>query len=267
MRRFVARPANPVKGAFLPQVIQQIHDALSIPLPLAFALTAAAMASVGVVVAALNQSLALRLSSVLEIVAGGLLLGVTSTHLARHALDDGVALGASMMLCGALAGYLIGLWGTHEHGADSIKDSARSAGLTSLLAIAVHSLLDGGVYVASLQHDHAGHGGAAAGAGLILHEGAEGVIAFFLSLKFLRKTRSALIAALLAAAATTPAGTLIALWVGDLVGPSFLHVAFPLAAGFVGYAGLALLWPHVRRWLALAGVRQRPGERFDDGAD
>ena len=240
--------------------VHHMRDALSIPLPMTFALTAALMASVGVLLALLNREFALRVQGLLEVVSGLLLLGVTCTHLIGHAVEDGVLRGIFLMATGAFIGGLISHLAGHSHGEEQ-GAALKGASLASILAIGVHSLLDGGVYAASLGHDHGHmHGAATASIGLVLHEGAEGVIAFFLSYALLRSVIPACLTALFAAAVTTPVGTLAALWAGDVIGPAFLHIAFPIAAGFVGYAGCSLLWPHLRKSLSHLGVWQRRGQ-------
>tara|TARA_R100001086_G_scaffold244790_1_gene174966 strand:+ start:545 stop:1273 length:729 start_codon:yes stop_codon:yes gene_type:complete len=228
--------------------LHSVQEWLGIPMPLVFALTASTMALLGILLAVFNRRLALRAGGLLEIFSGCLLVGVTLTHLMRHALEVDPVKGAVLMMLGGLIVTSIGQLGGHLTSDDpEAGDANASARLASVIAIGVHSLLDGGVYVASLDHGHdAAHAGAAVGFGLILHEASEGAIVFFLCQGLFRRLSIAAAVAFLAAAATTPLGTIATLWAGGVIGPQFLQFAFPLAAGFVGCAGAALLWPHLR---------------------
>ena len=109
------------------------------------------------------------------------------------------------------------------------EGAALTFGYASIIALAVHSLLDGVIYAASFQEE-AFTGWFATG-GLLFHEFPEGVIAFFLLYQAGVGRLRSVILALIAAGATTVAGTVGANMLLDLTG------GLPLAAMLGGAAG------------------------------
>lgn len=215
-------------------IVESLEAALGVPSSLAFALAAAAMSFAGVCLAVFNRKLATRLGDMTAILGGVILLSVSVLHLMPEAL----AMNPSSYLL-APAGMLLGwLLGRLAHIAPR-ANAEMALLLVPVLAIAIHSTLDGFVYVASLGHDHGG--GAVTGVGLILHETPEGLLTYLLCAQAFQRRLSALVVALAAATMTTPLGAVIGLWLDHELGEVFVVSMYPVMAGLVLYAGGSLV--------------------------
>jgi len=174
--------------------------------------------------------------------AAGVLIAISLLHIIPRAL--GICSTASYFV---LIGFF-GLCATHlgvDRLAGDTPNSSRSwkTSILFLIGIGFHSFLDGIIYSVTFSFDTLT--GMLSAVGLILHEFPEGVITFVLLKRGGFGQRQAVIYSLLAAAATTPAGTLISY-------PLIRRVAFPelgallaLAAGALLYVGASHLLPDV----------------------
>lgn len=220
-------------NSVLEGIIHFIEEQFDIPLPLVFALTAGLFSLIGVTLAVANRKAAENLSKIAALVGGVLLCLITAFHLLPEAFLFGSSAGIYICL-GLLTGWLLDKTG---HSKDK---NIKKATITPILAIGLHSLLDGLVYVVSLEHSH--EGGLFAGSGLILHELPEGLLTFVLCLGFFKSYTRAIIVAIITAAISTPVGACLGLILDHQLGETFLHYAFPISAGLVGWAGVNLLY-------------------------
>jgi zinc transporter ZupT len=114
-------------------------------------------------------------------------------------------------------------------------------GLTPMLGIGFHSLVDGIIY--SVSFSVSIMTGYLSTLGMVLHEFPEGIVTYLLLLRSGFTVRSATYAALVAAAATTPFGMLVS-WplISTLPGPG-LGALLAASAGALIYVGATHLLP------------------------
>jgi zinc and cadmium transporter len=115
-------------------------------------------------------------------------------------------------------------------------------GLIPMLGIGFHSFIDGFVY--SIAFTVSVFTGFLATAGMILHEFPEGIVTYLLLVRGGFGERRATLLAFLAAAATTPAGMLIAWPLVHEIRGETLGSLLGLSAGALVYVGATHLLPH-----------------------
>lgn len=128
----------------------------------------------------------------------------------------------------------------HDRGNDNI-----TLGIIPMLGIGFHSLIDGVIY--SVTFNVSIFTGALAAVGMVLHEFPEGIVTFLLLERagFSRK-RSAVLA-FLAAALSTPLGTLMSFPFVSKIGQADLGILLAISAGALVYVGASHLLPAVER--------------------
>jgi len=229
----------------------------NIQTPLFFGLIAAFVTSIGLIVVAKRGNWSERHASLFALAAGGMLLTLTLTHIAPEAIERAPA--AWQLIFG---GYLAGLVLNYSVGAvfgDEETGMSRVGAATPVIAIAIHSFLDGIIY--SVTFAASFESGALASLSLILHEFPEGVIAFTILRRYGFSSRQSLIFAFLAAAATTPAGVIASGPFVYSLGNEMIGNLFAISAGLLLFVATGPLMsplksqPPVRSLLALgAGV-------------
>lgn len=129
-------------------------------------------------------------------------------------------------------------------------------GIVPVLGIGVHSFIDGVVYAVTYKVGL--FTGTLAALGMVLHEFPEGIVTYLLLVHGGLRPRSALWLALLAAAVTTPLGTLVSYPTVSRIGAPALGALLSVSAGMLVYVGATHLLPeaeHQRRpfaWAAFA---------------
>ncbi|ACT59225.1 ZIP family metal transporter [Hirschia baltica] len=212
-----------------------LENKFDIPIALSFSILAGIICFLGIMLAAFNRTIAERFSHIGAILAGFLLGLIAITHLLPESLSFGIL--ASLFIC---LGFLLGLYLDKVGHVDT--QHIGHVTLTPIIAIALHSFLDGMIYVVSFGHSH--EGGIFAGIGLVLHELPEGLITFILCFSLLKRLIPALTLAIFAAALSTPMGTIIGNILGHHWGEAFLAYAYPISAGLVSWASISLLKEH-----------------------
>ena len=124
-------------------------------------------------------------------------------------------------------------------------DSRYGLGLIPTLGIGLHSLIDGVVYAVTFSVGL--FTGTLAALGMVLHEFPEGIVTYVMLLRGGFSERAALGLALLAAAVSTPLGTLISYPVIQRIDASTLGVLLALSAGALLYVGASHLLPQAER--------------------
>ena len=216
---------------------------------------AAGMSAAGIFTMVAIGARAHRLSAYFSAFAVGMLSTAVLLHLMPEALADSVnawqwaAVGFIAM---AIAGMGIQLIFMRDPDGDTL-----AFGYASILALGIHSLMDGAVYAASF-HEEAFTGFLSV-AGLLLHEFPEGIIAYLL----LRETGLSSILSGIAAFATAGLTTIAGAF-GGYFAIEFLTAPSPsllygLASGALVYALLRHLIPHAaktprRRGYAVASL-------------
>ena len=140
---------------------------------------------------------------------------------------------------------------------DRPEEKARALGLVPLVGIGFHSFLDGIAY--SVGFSVAPMTGLLMALGMVLHEFPEGVMTYSLLLAGGYGQRRAIVLTLIAAAFTTPLGTILSYPLVDQLEPQTLGLLLSVSAGALLYVGASHLLPQIAgardrfTWLALAG--------------
>jgi zinc transporter ZupT len=131
------------------------------------------------------------------------------------------------------------------HVCDRPETAGYALGLVPLVGIGVHSFLDGVVY--SITFSVSTFTGVLVAIGMVLHEFPEGIVTYTLLIRGGFAERRAFVLAFLAAAVTTPAGTLLAYPFVSVMNPPLLGLLLALSAGALIYVGATHLLPQAER--------------------
>lgn len=201
----------------------------NIQAPLFFGLIAAFVTTCGLIVVAQKGYWSERHASLFALAAGGMLLTLTLTHIAPEAIERSP--NAWQLILG---GYLAGLVLSFTVGAvfgDEEAGPSRAGAATPVIAIAIHSFLDGIIYAVTFAASF--EVGVFASLSLILHEFPEGVIAFTILRRFGFSNRQSFVYAFLAAAATTPMGVIASGPFVYSLGSEMIGNLFAVSAGLL----------------------------------
>ena len=224
----------------------------SMQAPLIFGLFAAFVTSIGLLAVAMRADWSERYSGLFALAAGGMLVSLTLLHIAPHAFDYS-ALAPQFMLTGFVGGLILNrsIRAAFPEGDAGV----RAAAFTPIIAIAVHSFIDGVIYAVTFAASFTS--GVYAALSLILHEFPEGVIAFAILRRHGFGNRPAFLFAFLAAAATTPLGVMFASPFMYGLGEETIGALFAISAGLLLYVATGPLMepladqPPVRSVVAL----------------
>lgn len=125
------------------------------------------------------------------------------------------------------------------------KNPEFAIGLIPLLGIGFHSFLDGIIY--SITFSVSIFTGFLAAIGMVLHEFPEGIITYLFLLRGGGSPKQSFWLAFLAAAVSTPLGTLISFPIINQISPSLLGTMLSISAGALVYVGATHLLPQAER--------------------
>lgn len=203
----------------------------SLQAPLFFGLLAAFVTSIGLIVVSLRADWSARNADLFGLAAGGMLVTLTILHIAPEALArSGDA--PFFLLIGFLGGLLLNQ--AMRLVAVPAGEPARAhpgLALTPLLAIAIHSFIDGVIYAVTFATSF--ESGLFAAIALIMHEFPEGVIAFAILRAAGVSNRMSFVWAFFAAAFTTPLGVIVSGPFMYTIGENVLGHLFALSAGLL----------------------------------
>jgi zinc transporter ZupT len=128
---------------------------------------------------------------------------------------------------------------------DKPETADYALGLTPLVGIGLHSFLDGVVY--SIGFSVSIFTGALVALGMILHEFPEGIVTYTLLVRGGFSARRSFLLAFIAAAVTTPLGTLASYPFVSQISPSALGLLLAFSAGALIYVGATHLLPRAER--------------------
>lgn len=221
---------------------------LSLQAPILFGLIAALVTSLGLIAVAVRSEWTARQSGLFSLAAGGMLISLTLLHIAPEALLMNTRAPVFLLL-----GFMGGLMLTSGiSAAFPEKAGGRALALTPLLAVGLHSFLDGVIY--SVTFAASFEAGVYASTSLIMHEFAEGVIAFAILSRHGFRVKQALFLAFLAAGATTPLGALVSGIFLTGVGPGIVAALYALSAGLLIYVATGPLMQPLKEEPPLRGV-------------
>ena len=124
-------------------------------------------------------------------------------------------------------------------------DSKLGLGLVPLLGIGFHSFIDGIIY--SITFSVSTFTGALAAVGMVLHEFPEGIITYLLLIRGGFAARRALVGSIIAAAISTPLGTLLSYPLVSQIDRPLLGTLLALSAGALVYVGATHLLPQAEK--------------------
>lgn len=207
-------------------------------------LGAGALSVAGVAFALLAATMAKRVTDLVGLAGGVVILITAITHLAPEAVAAG-NVEVAFLIAGAVVG--IGLEVLYRTRSTPSPSTERIGAWLGLIVLGIHSTLDGAVYTAVFWHGE--DSGLMTSLGLILHEAPEGVVAMALALQAGLKPPVAATAAVLASSVTTPLGWVMAHAIGES-GHGVMQAMFAASAGLLLYVGWHLVaggWRALRR--------------------
>ena len=208
--------------------------------PLFLSFLAAFIATVGLIVVAVRSDWSLKYAHLFAVAASGLLLTMVILHLAPEAMA-GHKQAPLYMLGGFFLGLLVN--DVLRMVLPSTDSRSLAAGLTPLIAIGLHSFLDGMIYTVTFSKGF--ETGILATLGLLIHEFPEGIITFALLRGAGFSNRHSFIMAFIAAALTTPLGTVIAIPLIQTSTEGSLALMFAVSAGLLLFVSTGPLMAHM----------------------
>ena len=206
----------------------------------AIVLGAGALSVAGVAFALLASTIARRVTDIVGMAGGAVILFVGLTHLAPEAFAAG-NVERIFLFGGAVVGILLEVI-FRARSASSPGTESAGAWL-GIVVLGLHSTLDGAVYTSVFWHGESS--GLMASLGLILHEAPEGIVAMALALQAGLKPPVAAVTAVLASSVTTPLGWVIAHAIGES-GQGVMQVMFAASAGLLLYVGWHMIAGGIR---------------------
>jgi ZIP family zinc transporter len=143
----------------------------------------------------------------------------------------------------ALAGFLFMVF-SNKFIRHRTKEEPLAFGVTAVEGIAIHSLVDGVIYVVTFEVSVML--GILAGIGLVVHEFAEGIITYTTLLKGNVREKAAMAYAFFIAALTTPIGAFAAYPFIDKFGDTSIGMMLGFVSGVLIYVSASHLLPEVR---------------------
>jgi zinc and cadmium transporter len=204
---------------------------------------ACAVTTIGIYVIAKFEKLGREYSAYFMSFAAGVLISVSFMHIIPESFQMN-STAPVFLLVGFLAIHLsnrlLNLYVCHEY---ECVDYA--IGIIPMLGIGLHSFIDGLIY--SVTFNVSILTGALAAIGMIFHEFPEGIVTFvLLELGGFSRRKSALYA-FLAAAVSTPLGTLVSYPFIKNIDRPLLGILLAISAGALVYVGASHLLPEVEK--------------------
>ena len=206
-------------------------------------IVACAVTSIGIYVISKYERWGREHSAYFMSFAAGVLISVSFMHIIPKSfqMNDNAP---AFLLLGFLGIYLsnrlVKLYVCHEH-----ECTDYAVGIIPMLGIGFHSFIDGVIY--SVTFNVSILTGVLAAIGMILHEFPEGIVTFVLLERAGFSRRKSIIYAFLAAAISTPLGTLVSYPFVNRIELPTLGILLALSAGALVYVGASHLLPAVER--------------------
>jgi len=175
--------------------------------------------------------------------AAGVLISVSFIYIIPKSFDMNKN-GPIFLLVGFMGLYFFNRFLTifvcHERDCTNL-----SVGIIPMVGIGLHSLIDGVIY--SITFNVSIFTGALAAIGMVLHEFPEGIVTFLLLEQAGFSRKKAILYAFLAAAISTPVGTLVSFPFIRNIDSSSLGMLLAISAGALVYVGASHLLPAVEK--------------------
>ena len=206
-------------------------------------LMACAMTTVGIYIISKYERWGREHSAFFMSFAAGVLISVSFLHIIPKSFQMN-GRGPVFLLAGFLAIYLFNRFLT-TYVCHKGEGTNYTAGVIPMLAIGFHSFVDGVIY--SVTFNVSIETGVLAAVGMVLHEFPEGIVTFVLLYRSGFSRKRAAIYAFLAAAVSTPLGTVLSFPFISTITRSALGLMLALSAGALVYVGASHLLPEVER--------------------
>lgn len=202
---------------------------------------AAVVTTIGLQVIRRYQAWGRKNATYFSCFAAGVLISVSFLHIIPKAFTMN-ARAPVFLLSGYLAFHFLNRFLT-AHVCD--KNPECAIGIIPMLGIGFHSLLDGVIY--SITFHVSIFTGALAATGMVLHEFPEGIVTYILLIQGGFSENLSLRLAFLAAALTTPLGTLLSFPLISQIDQVLLGALLSVSAGALVYVGATHLLPQAER--------------------
>jgi len=211
--------------------------------PFSASLLAACVTTAGIYVIRHFEPWGRRNTTYFACFAAGVLISVSFLHIIPTAFAMSPQ-APIYLLAGYLLMHVLNRFLT-AYVCDRPETADYAIGLVPMLGIGFHSFIDGVIY--SITFTVSFFTGVLAAIGMVLHEFPEGIVTYLLMIRGGFSKRSALILAFLAAALTTPLGTLVSYPVVSQIQKPVLSALLSLSAGALVYVGATHLLPRAER--------------------
>jgi ZIP family zinc transporter len=175
--------------------------------------------------------------------AAGVLISVSLMHIIPESLSMNPQ-SPVFILIGFMGMYITNRFLTmyicHDRDCENL-----SIGIIPMIGIGIHSFIDGVIY--SVTFNVSIFTGVLAAIGMVLHEFPEGIVTFLLLERGGFTRKKAVLLSLLAAAISTPLGTLVSYPFINKINRSTLGLLLALSSGALLYVGATHLLPSVER--------------------
>lgn len=204
---------------------------------------ACVVTTIGIWVISRHESVGRQYSAYFMCFAAGVLISVSFLHIVPKAL--GMNVSAPYYLLGGflfthLSNRFLSGFVCHRTG-----NTAAAAGLIPMLGIGLHSFIDGIIFAVTFNVSILT--GVLAATGMVLHEFPEGIVTFVMLERGGFSRRQSVLYAFLAAAISTPLGTVISLPFVSRISSSALGAMLAFSAGVLIYVGATHLLPAVEK--------------------
>lgn len=206
-------------------------------------LLACGVTTIGIIVISKYERWAKDHSPYFVCFAAGVLISVSFMHIVPKSFEMNIR-GPVFLLVGYLAIHVINRF-VNLYVCNRTKRTDLIVGLMPILAIGFHSFIDGVIYSVTFKVSILT--GSLAAIGMIFHEFPEGIVTFVLLERGGYDRRKAALYAFLAAALSTPLGTLLSFPLVGVIKQSTLGILLALSAGALVYVGATHLLPEVEK--------------------
>ncbi len=204
---------------------------------------ACAVTTIGITVISKYEQWGREHSAYFMSFAAGVLISVSFMHIIPRSFEMN-STAPAFLLAGFLAIYLsnrfLNLYICHKY-----ECTEYAVGVIPMLGIGFHSFIDGVIY--SVAFNVSIFTGVLAAIGMILHEFPEGIVTFVLLERGGFSRRKSAVYAFLAAAISTPLGTLVSYPFINNIKQSTLGILLAISAGALVYVGASHLLPAVEK--------------------
>lgn len=204
---------------------------------------AAIVTTIGIVVIRRFEPWGRRNTTYFICFAAGVLIAVSFLHIIPTAIAMNVR-APIYLLAGYMFMHVMNRFVT-AYVCDKPETEGYAIGVIPMLGIGFHSFIDGVIY--SVTFAVSTYTGVLTAIGMVLHEFPEGIVTYLLMIRGGFSKQRAFVFAFLAAAITTPLGTVVSYPIVSEISKPVLGALLSLSAGALVYVGATHLLPRAER--------------------